>query len=125
MHSSGAKTLVFAVLHCAVVHPAFFKNFWSPRVKAKDLSMKIGYVQVSTNGQDLRLQLDALHGAGCEKIYEERASGAKVDRPVLEEVLPCLKKRGRTDRLAAGSSGPGVAAFGGFRTTRRSVFIAA
>lgn len=53
--------------------------------------MEIGYARVSTGEQTLDLQLDALSKAGCSKIYEETASGAKADRPVLEEVLSYLR----------------------------------
>ncbi|MDP9356832.1 MAG: recombinase family protein, partial [Chloroflexota bacterium] len=42
---------------------------------------------VSTGEQTLDLQLDALAKAGCGKLFTETASGAKADRPVLEEVL--------------------------------------
>jgi DNA invertase Pin-like site-specific DNA recombinase len=54
--------------------------------------MDIGYARVSTGEQTLDLQLDALHKAGCGKVYTETASGAKADRPVLEEVLGYLRK---------------------------------
>jgi DNA invertase Pin-like site-specific DNA recombinase len=52
--------------------------------------MDIGYARVSTGEQTLDLQLDALAKAGCGKVYQESASGAKADRPVLEEVLAYL-----------------------------------
>src|ERR671916_72646 len=53
--------------------------------------MEIGYARVSTGEQTLDLQLDALSTAGCGKVYTETASGAKADRPVLEEVLSYLR----------------------------------
>lgn len=54
--------------------------------------MKIGYARVSKNEQDTQLQIDALTAAGCERIYEEKQSGAKDDRPELEHCLMSLRE---------------------------------
>lgn len=53
--------------------------------------MKIGYARVSTKDQSLELQIDALQKAGCEKIYQEIASGARSDRPALTTMLDHLR----------------------------------
>jgi DNA invertase Pin-like site-specific DNA recombinase len=47
----------------------------------------IGYARVSTLDQDPALQLDALAAAGCAKIFEDRASGTRTDRPGLRQAL--------------------------------------
>lgn len=49
--------------------------------------MKIGYARISTQEQNLNLQLDALSVAGCEKIFQDVASGAKDERKGLIEAI--------------------------------------
>jgi len=53
--------------------------------------MLIGYARVSTDDQNLDLQKDALTQAGCGKIFEDRISGARADRPGLREVMEYLR----------------------------------
>lgn len=49
--------------------------------------MLVGYARVSTLDQSLDLQRDALCGAGCKRIFEERASGASARLPKRAELL--------------------------------------
>lgn len=65
----------------------------------------IGYARVSSRQQDLDLQIEALEKYGCEKIYMEKESGAKSDRPELQKALEYLRENDtlvvyKLDRLA-------------------------
>ncbi|WP_108395906.1 recombinase family protein [Devosia submarina] len=60
--------------------------------------MLIGYARVSTDDQNLDLQLDALKKAGCGKIFEEKESGRSgTRRPAYDAALAYLRP---TDQLA-------------------------
>jgi DNA invertase Pin-like site-specific DNA recombinase len=67
--------------------------------------MKIGYARVSTAGQSSDGQVEQLKAAGCERVVQETASGAKTNRPVLAKLVASLRPGDilvvtRLDRLA-------------------------
>jgi len=53
--------------------------------------MKIGYARVSTTDQSWNSQIDALKAEGCEKIYKDKISGVKTERPEFGEMLKALR----------------------------------
>jgi DNA invertase Pin-like site-specific DNA recombinase len=64
-----------------------------------------GYARVSTDGQSLSAQLAELRAAKCEKIFQEKISGARSDRKQLARLMAVLAKGDvlvvtRLDRLA-------------------------
>jgi len=72
--------------------------------------MLIGYARVSTRDQNLELQAQALKQAGCEKIFEDRMTGSRIDRPGLQEALGQLRTDDvlvvwKLDRLGRGVKG--------------------
>jgi len=67
--------------------------------------MLVGYARVSTQDQKPALQLDALTQVGCERIFEEKASGAQRERPQLLAAIDFMRDGDtlvvwRLDRLA-------------------------
>ena len=69
----------------------------------------IGYARVSTQGQDLAQQRETLSAMGCQRIFEDKVSGAKRDRPELGRLLDHLRTGDvvtvtRLDRLARSTS---------------------
>jgi Resolvase, N terminal domain len=68
--------------------------------------MMLGYVRVSTKEQDTAAQVSALKSAGCEKIFREKASDGRWDRPELQRLLDQLRRLGRTRPVSGdGSAG--------------------
>jgi len=55
-------------------------------------AIKYGYARVSTVSQDLEAQIQTLESEGCDKIYSEKFTGTKADRPQFVELLSLLKK---------------------------------
>jgi len=68
--------------------------------------MLIGYARVSTQEQNLDLQINALKEINCQKIFTEKASGAQRDRPELKAALEYMRPKEdilvvwKLDRLA-------------------------
>ncbi len=68
-------------------------------------SVFVGYARVSTQDQNPALQLDALKAVGCEKVFVEKASGARRDRPELKAAIDYIREGDalvvwKLDRLA-------------------------
>ena len=54
--------------------------------------MLIGYARVSTQDQNLDLQLEALTKAGCKKVFDDKISGSRAERPGLTKALELLRE---------------------------------
>lgn len=90
MGSKGALGSVFQSLL-----PFLFLCIRNPGASLFWDTMNLGYARVSTDDQELHLQTDALKRAGCERLFTDKASGAKADRPGLTEALS-FARRGDT-----------------------------
>jgi len=63
---------------------------WLPQIEST--GRKIGYARVSTRDQKLRMQRDALHAIGCDRVFEDHGiSGSKHSRQGLDQMLSLLK----------------------------------
>ena len=54
--------------------------------------MLIGYARVSTQDQNLDLQTEALTMAGCKKVFDDKISGSRAERPGLSKALEMLRE---------------------------------
>ncbi|MDR2724389.1 MAG: recombinase family protein [Holosporaceae bacterium] len=55
------------------------------------IKMLVGYARVSTLDQNPEFQIEELRKAGCEKVFTEKISGAKANRPKLQEALDYMR----------------------------------
>jgi DNA invertase Pin-like site-specific DNA recombinase len=75
------------------------------KIAKKMSSTKIGYCRVSTTEQNMTAQMELLHKAGCQEVFEEKISGSHIDRPELRKMLDYIRKGDtvivtKLDRLA-------------------------
>ena len=79
--------------------PLICKALASGKKGRQNSRVRIGYARVSTDEQNLGLQLDALHAAGCDAVFEDQGvSGAAMRRPGL---IAALERCGSGDVLVA------------------------
>ena len=70
--------------------PVRKRSFMKPK-KSPDGGAVLGYGRVSRDSQDLAQQRGALRAAGCTRIFEEKGSGGRWDRPELHRLLDHLR----------------------------------
>ena len=81
-----------------ILRPTGFQGLWRCKTVLQYgfdwryiYAMLIGYARVSTDDQDTAAQVAALKVAGCERIFHEKASGGRWDRPQLQQLLDQLR----------------------------------
>lgn len=62
------------------------------RDKTRRITMKYGYARVSTHDQNLARQIKILTDLQVDRIYQEKASGANLDRPILNQIISKIKE---------------------------------
>ena len=76
----------FMSYNCHLKTPRTYETFIMEKIGAL-----VGYARVSTQEQNLNRQLDQLTASECEKIFQEKITGTKKDRPELDKLLEQIR----------------------------------
>jgi len=60
-------------------------------IRSSPAPHRIGYARVSSVGQNLDSQLDALQKAGCKKTFSDKMTGSRMDRPGWDQLMEYLR----------------------------------
>ena len=63
----------------------------STPIKPKTVPNRVGYARVSSIGQNLDSQMDSLKQAGCIKIFTDKLTGSRMERPGWEDLLKYIR----------------------------------
>src|SRR3546814_18320044 len=88
-YRSGTSFLAWAIVNNNQPVPDVFSKM--TKIAASGRLGLIGYARVSTPDQQLSLQHDALQRAGCDRVFDDQASGARTDSPGLAEAPASLR----------------------------------
>ena len=70
----------------------YLLHFCTMEASANNLSNhRIGYARVSSVGQNLNSQVDALQKAGCKKTFSDKMTGSRMDRPGWDQLMDYVR----------------------------------
>ena len=104
LRSRVPKTVLFGMIYGFKREAALMSRKSVPKQRPIDVALAtvtinvrraprfIGYARVSTDAQTTALQRDALNAAGCDRLFEEKESGARRSRPQLDKALEYLDR---------------------------------
>jgi hypothetical protein len=108
----GALTILGSIcsLHFQLRgHHAQQRREWFLAWLQRYTRMAHGYARVSTQDQNLDLQVKALTKAGCKKVFDDKISGTRAERPGLATALAMLREGEAIPSLSGNSTGWAVA----------------